>query len=321
MKRFSIGIDMAKLTFVVAIKVNDKYQSKLFDNNEDGFKASLNWLKQYSAGEYHFCMESTGKYGDALATFLHKNNAAVSIVNPAKIKYFMKSQLSRNKTDSIDAKLICDYCKLFNPSQWQPLAVEVRELQSLVKRLDTLNNIFLQEQNRLENVDEIIKESIDDNMTHLKKEIKKIEKKIKEHIDKNPAFKEKSDLLKSIPGIGEKTISKILAFLSHIENFDNAKKVVAFIGLNPQHAQSGTSLNYSHLSKTGNAQLRKMFYMPALVTIQYESSLGEFYRKLVSKGKPKKSAICAVMRKLVHIIYGILKSKKKFDRNLVCCQV
>ena len=210
--------------------------------------------------------------------------------------------------------------ELFSPSQWKPLALEIQALQALVKRLDTLNNILLQEQNRLENVDKIIKESIDKNISHLKDEIKNIEKKIKNHINSNPNLLEKSNLLKSIPGIGEKTTNKILAFLSHIESFDKAKQVVAFIGLNPQHAQSGTSLNHSRLSKTGDAQLRKMLYMPALVSIQCEPTMGDFYKKLVGKGKPKKVAICAVMRKLVHIIYGVLKSREMFDSNLISCK-
>jgi transposase len=127
----------------------------------------------------------------------------------------------------------------------------------------------------------------------------------------------KSLLLKSIPGIGVRTSSKTLAFFNDITKFDNAKKVVAYIGLNPQHAQSGTSLNYSHISKTGDSELRKMFFMPALVAIQCEPSIKAYYNKLLSKGKAKKVAICAVMRKLVHIIYGVLKSKKPFNAELI----
>ncbi len=318
MKIFCVGIDVAKLTFVAAIQFNDKYKSKSFNNNQNGFTELLNWLNKFSAEHYHYCMESTGKYGDALAIFLHNHDGLVSIVNPAKIKYFMKSRLARNKTDFIDAKLIRDYCELFDPSPWQPLPVEIQELQALVKRLDMLNNMLLQEKNRLENVDLIIKESIDSNIAHLKCEIKSIESRIKNHIDRSPVLKKNAELLKSIPGIGDKTTNKILAFLSHIEKFNTPKQLAAFIGLNPQHAQSGTSLNHSHLSKTGDAKLRKMFYMPALVAIQHEPNINAFYKKLVSKGKPKKVAICAIMRKLTHIIYGVLKSQKSFNSQLIC---
>lgn len=318
MKKFCVGIDVAKLSFVAAIKLNGKYKSKKFNNNKDGFKHFIEWLQEFSAEQYHCCMESTGKYGNALALFLHDNNSVVSIVNPAKIKYFMKSQLARNKTDPFDAKHICHYCELFNPALWKPLPLEIQELQALVKRVDTLSNTLLQEQNRLENVESGIKESIDNHIIYLKNEIKSIQKKINMYISDHPILHQDSKLLKSIPGIGDKTTNKTLAFLSHIKDFGKAKQVAAFIGLNPQQAQSGTSLNHTHISKTGDAELRKMLYMPALVAIQYEPNIKAFYEKLVGKGKPKKVAICAVMRKLIHIIYGVLKSQNPFDAKLIC---
>jgi transposase len=318
MKKMCIGVDIGKLTFVAAIKDpnKDKPKTKSFSNNEEGFKALLEWTEAYSTETYHVCMESTGKYGDKLATFLHAQNWIVSIVNPTKIKYFGKTQLARNKTDSIDSKLILQYCELFNPAIWQPMPAEVQALQELTKRLDTLNTMLLQEQNRLENVSEIIKESITDTISYLESEIKKVEKKIKVHIAENPRFKRQEALLASIPGIGEKTLSKIIAFLAEPTRFNDAKKVAAFVGLNPQHYQSGTSLNHSHLSKTGDADLRRMLYMPTLVALRYNPIIKAFYERLVGKGKPKKVAVCAAMRKLVHMIYGVLKSDTPFDPSL-----
>ncbi len=320
MKKCFVGIDIAKLTFVAAIKIGDKEIAKSFTNCENGFNNLTEWLQTLSVRKGHFCMEATGKYGNALALFLHNNKHVVSIVNPAKIKYFMKSRLARNKTDLVDAKFIRNYCELFAPSAWKPLPLEIQALQALIKRLDTLNKTVLEEHNRLENADAITTKSVDDHIGYLKKAIKVIEKMITTHVNSHPSLEEKSKLLKSIPGIGEKTTNKALAFLSHISSFDNAKKVAAFIGLNPQHAQSGTSLNYCHISKTGDAELRKMFYMPALVAIKHEPNINAFYEKLLSKGKPKKVAICAVMRKLVHIIYGVLKSGKAFDSEMIRSQ-
>jgi len=168
MEKNSIGIDMAKLSFVAAIKINSKNKVKSFSNNEDGFKEFSGWLQKFSTDTYHCCMESTGKYGYALALFLYNNNHLVSIVNPAKIKHFMMSQLSRNKTDSVDAKFIRYYCELFAPAAWKPLPLEIQELQALVKRVDALNNMLLQEKNRLEIPDDIIKGSIDKHVRYLK---------------------------------------------------------------------------------------------------------------------------------------------------------
>lgn len=317
MEKLCIGIDIAKLTFTATIKNGDKDKVKSFSNNAKDFKKFIVQVKQFQADKYHFCMESTGKYGDALALFLFKQGHLVSVVNPARINYFMKSQLARNKTDSMDPKFIRHYCELFSPSKWAPIPLAKQELQTLVKRRDGLNSMLLQEQNRLELVDDIIKKSIDDHISYLQNEIKDLEKRMDDHINADPSFKKNAELLQSIKGIGKQTTRKTIAFLSDVSKFENAKQMAAFVGLNPQHAQSGTSLDYCHISKTGDADLRKMFYMPALVAIQYEPSMKAFYDKLVGKGKPKKVAICAVMRKLVHIIYGVLKSQKSFDPQLI----
>jgi len=317
MGKVYVGIDISKLTFDAAIKVNDKYKLKSFSNNKNGFKKFAEWLQKFSVDKCHCCMESTGKYGEALALFLHKDNHLVSIVNPARIKYFMKSQLTRNKTDAQDARLIRQYAELFKPSAWKPLCLEIEELRELVKRRDALNNTLLQEQNRLENVNEIVKKSIDEHITYLKNEIKVIEKMSDKLIQSNYQLKKDSKLLRSIPGMGPVTTEKTLAFLGNVGEFSKAKKMASFVGLTPQHAQSGTSLDYSHISKTGDAELRRMFYMPALVAIKHEPSMKIFYEKLIGKGKLKKVAICAVMRKLVHISYGVLKSQKPFDPQLI----
>lgn len=108
----------------------------------------------------------------------------------------------------------------------------------------------------------------------------------------------------------------ILAFFGSPEDFDCAKQVSAFLGLNPKQHQSGTSVNKNtHISKIGDSGLRKTLYMPALVAVRHNPTLKDFYEKLVYRGKPKKAAVVSSMRKLVHIIYGVLKNKTPFDPN------
>ena len=313
-----VGIDIAKLDFVAAIEVNTKVITRSFKNNMVGYKQLLTWILKQPVHpvELHICMESTGKYGIALANYLFQAHHQVSIINPAKIKYFAKSRLSRNKTDDIDAKLIRDYGELLRPVAWQPIPSEIQQLKDLVKRVDELMSMRQQEVNRLEKVSCTIKKSIKKLVDYLSKEIKKLEVRIKQHIQEHADLQQQSDLLRSIPAISDKTINKVLSSFSQIEKFGNPKQLVAFIGLNPQIHQSGTSLNHSHLSRTGHSDLRKMLYMPALVAIKHNPILKQFYNKLVAKGKPKKVALCAVMRKLVHIIYGVLKSKTPFDSRL-----
>ena len=122
-------------------------------------------------------------------------------------------------------------------------------------------------------------------------------------------------LLVSINGIGERTAWSILAYIGDINFFSNAKQIASYAGLTPKIIQSGTSIDKSSLSKLGHKRLRKSLYMPALVAIRYNPILKAVYERLVNNGKPKKVAIVAVMRKLLILSYGVLKSEKPFDIN------
>jgi len=312
-----VGIDIAKRTFVAAVEISDKVKIKSFDNSSLGFSELMQWLNEFNLFMLCFCMESTGKYGDELALYLYEQNHSVSVVNPAKIKYFAKSQLTRNKTDSIDAKVIMQYCKLFKPSPWKPAPIEIKKLEILVKRVDSLNDMIAQETNRLEKCDKSIKSSIEKHIKYLKKEVNEIEQQIAQHIDNHPQLKKDAELLDTIPGIGKRTANKLLTILGGNQKFESAKEVAAYVGLNPEHSQSGTSLNSVRLSKTGSSEVRKMLYMPALTAIKYNPILKQFYEKLIGKGKPKKLAICAVMRKFWHIIYGVLKHQVPFNEKIL----
>lgn len=151
----------------------------------------------------------------------------------------------------------------------------------------------------------------------MSEEINTIKKEISSRIDKNPELLSKKELLLTISGIGEATIAQILAFIGSIEDFKTAKQLAAFIGLNPKNRQSGTSVRgVSRLSKIGDARLRKAFYMPAIVAKRYNPAIKNFCARLQQSGKPNMLIIGAAMRKLVHIIYGVLKSRKPFDATL-----
>ncbi|AVP87976.1 transposase [Candidatus Phycorickettsia trachydisci] len=126
----------------------------------------------------------------------------------------------------------------------------------------------------------------------------------------------KDALLASIPGIGEKTRAKVIAFLN-IDNFTSAKQIAAYVGLNPKHKQSGSSVRgISRISKTGDSDLRKAFYMPAIASMRFNPIIKEFADRLSDAGKHKMVILIAAMRKLVHIIYGVLKSKTCFNPDV-----
>ena len=199
---------------------------------------------------------------------------------------------------------------------WTPLPPTIRNLQALVRRIDSLISMKTQEMNRIDVSHESVRTSLNNHIAYLDKEIGNLRKQIATHIKDDPELKTKRDLLKSIPGIGEATIASILAELPVFERCDRVEKVVAFIGLAPRQFISGSSLKGKpRLSKVGNARLRKALFMPALVSIQCNPVIQAFYHRLKEKEKNGKVIVCAIMRKLVHLIFGILKSGRPFDPN------
>ena len=184
-----------------------------------------------------------------------------------------------------------------------------------MRRLDSLIANKTQENNRLDGASDVVAVNINTHIEFLDRQIKEVEELISTHIKEYKDLNDKSKLLDSIPGIGEKTIGVILAFLS-VESFDSAKQVGAFIGLNPKPRQSGSSVRgVGRISKTGDADLRKAFYMPAIVSLKFNPIIKDFSERS-DAGKPKMIVIIAAMRKLLHIIYGVLKNKTPFNANI-----
>jgi len=311
-----LGIDVAKATFDAALLVDESSnpRHKVFANNARGFEELAAWLDKQGVRQLHACLESTGSYGMALAEFLTNRGYRVSIVNPKRIKNYAKSRLSRNKTDKQDALLIARFCLKEVPKPWQPPAAEVKELQALVRRLETLKELKQQEANRLEaRPTAAVQASIKAMLAYLDEQIAAVEAAIANHIDEHPDLKRQVELLTSIPGIGNPTAFKLLAELD-FSAFASARELVAFVGLSPSHHQSGSSQRgKGYLSKLGRSRLRKALYFPAITARRCNSVLRNFAETLLARGKPKMVVVCACMRKLLHLAFGVLKSGKPFD--------
>jgi transposase len=317
MSKTAVGIDISKVKFDVALILpNKKFKHSKFDNNPQGFLKFITWLNAFELPHIHIAMEATGIYGDALACFLYDKGFIVSVVNPLRIKKYADENLQRTKNDKHDSKTIASFCLEKTLSPWQPAPAHVRELQALIRRLESLQNMLGQENNRLESLNSAVHDSIKTIISSLESEIVSIKLRIKQLIDNDPDLRNKKKLLETIPGIGESTIAQILGFIQ-IENFSSSKKLTAFIGLNPQERSSGTSLRgYIGLSKKGNSRLRKAFYMPAIVALRFNPIVNTFCERLKTNGKAKMCALGAAMRKLVCIVFGVLKSGLPFDPAL-----
>jgi transposase len=312
-----LGIDIAKLNFnVCLINKGGKLKHKVLPNTTTGFEQLLDWLSKQGIEKVHACLEATGTYGESLSLFIHEAGHAVSVVNPAAIKAFAGSRLSRTKTDRVDAELIARFCQAQAPPAWTPLPAEVQELQALVRRLESLIEMRVMEENRLSSgiTVEMVRHSVEELLKHLNEQIRRTEKLIGEHLNNHPRLKRQSELLDSIPGIAETTAALLLSEIVDITQYRSARQVAAYAGLVPRERQSGTSVRgRTRLSKIGNARLRKALYFPAVTALRCSPFFQAWAEGLLKRGKSKMSVICAVMRKLIHLAYGVLKSGKPFD--------
>lgn len=311
-----VGIDIAKDKFDVCL-LNEagKAQEATFANSKRGINQLHHWLKKQGAKQAQVCLEATGIYGDLVAETLHSRKYQVSVVNPARIKAYADSQMRRNKTDALDAALIADYCRTQQPDLWTPAPPELKELRALIRHLDDLKQEKQRAANRLDvqTSSQTVIQHLEAQMALLEKQIQHTLRLIHDHIDQHPDLKQQRDLLDSIPGIGDLTASYLIAELGNISCFQDVGEVVAFVGLNPRQHQSGKKQITHGISRMGRAALRAALYMPAIVAKRCNPRLGAWANQLSQRGLTGKQVIVALMRKLIHLAYGILKSGRAFD--------
>lgn len=312
-----LGIDIAKLKFnLCLINSSGKLRHKVLPNTAAGFEQLLDWLTRQGVQRVYACMEATGTYGEALSLFLHEAGHTVSVVNPAAIKAFAASRLSRTKTDRVDAELIARFCQAQDPPAWTPQPREVRELQALVRRLESLVEMRVAEENRLSSGITVaaVRESVEAHLSYLNDQITRTEELIRNHINSHPTLKQQSALLDSIPGIAATTAAHLLAEITDIKQYRSARQVAAYAGLVPRERRSGSSVRgRTRLSKIGNARLRRALYFPAITALRCSPFFQAWAEGLRQRGKCKMSVIGAAMRKLIHLAYGVLKTGKPFD--------
>ena len=319
MNLFHLGIDVAKAKLDCALLLPDgKVRHKVVENSPAGFQTLRSWLDKQGAASVHACMEATGIYWEAVAEFLAAiEGIKVSVVNPAQIKAFAMSRLVRTKTDKADAKLIAEFCAERHPPAWQAPSVAELTLRALVLRLEALHTMHTQESNRRQVARSAVAEGIELHLQWLDKEIERVTKAIRDHIGDDPDLRDKQRLLDSIPGLGERTIAVLLAFYANPQRFDNSRQAAAFAGLDPRQHESGSSVKGKpRMSKVGHSFLRKALYMPAMATLYHTTWGKQFRSRLAAAGKPPMLIIGAMMRKLVHVAFGVLKSGKTFDPAL-----
>lgn len=317
--RIILGIDISKAWFDVCLLHGARRRQGHFTNEREGFQHLERWLltqlEVAHPHKVHACMEATGRYGQSLATWLDARGYTVSLVNPARIKAHGESMGQRHKTDRGDAYIIADFCLQRSPPAWLPPSPARAILQAMVRQLDALEVMHTQEYNRAQAgpLPAQVQTFISDHLSFITQQIAHLQQQIQAHIDQTPELKQQQALLVSIKGLGALTAAKLLGELPPITEFKNARAVAAYAGLSPRRVQSGSGQVYTRLSKNGNAAIRKALYLPALSAMQHNPLLRAFAQRLAAKGKARMQIVAAVMRKLLHLVYGVLKHQQPFD--------
>lgn len=265
-------------------------------------------------------MEVTGTYWMQMALYLYETGFHLSVINPMRSRYFARLMLQKTKTDAVDARLLAQMGMLMNPPRWSPPPDVYYELQQRLAYRDDLVAMRLQERNRLHalqhqsTIIQSVLQRLETHIQYLNEQITALDQEIEAFLSSEHDWAASATSLKSIPGIGCNTAAWILTTTLNFTACSTPEEAVAFAGLAPHTRQSGTSL-HSKLSigNGGHERLRRALYLAAIPAARFNPILSTFYTRLVAGGKPKKVALCAVARKLLHLAWAIATKKALFD--------
>ena len=308
----SAGIDVSARTLDCAVARPDQAaQSGQFANTPTGHRQLIKWLTK-GGRSVQICLEATGLYHLGLARTLHQHRRCqVMVVNPKAIKHYAQARGQRGKTDALDAHLILDYGQRLPFVAWHPPAPEILQLQAITRRMTQLKSEIIRERNRLHaegdrvSGTDLIEHDIQVHIRHLERRIRQLEEKGRALVAATPTLDRPFQRLVSIPGIGSASALRLLAELAVLPPDMKPPQWVAHAGLDPRPYESGSSVAAPRrITKAGNKYLRAALYMPAWVAVRHQANVKAFYDKLIAAGKKPLHAIVAVMRKLLHAIWG-----------------
>lgn len=314
------GIDVAARTLAVVMHTGEQStRVEELPNTASGHQALLARLHQ--AGVQRVCLEATGAYHLDLALALEAGGMALMVLNPKAAKRFAEALLTRTKTDAVDAAVLAEFAQRMPFEPWSRPASEALALRAYARRLSALTEARTQTKNQLHALQQStttpapILEELTLSLTELEARITRLRTAARDLITAEPSLNAPFTLVTSVKGIGDASAIQILGELLVLPPELRAKQWVAMAGLDPRHATSGTSVNKKpRLSKAGNRYLRQALYMPALSATRHDEHIRGYYQHLIEdRGLKKIQAVCAVMRKLLHALHGMLKTQQPFD--------
>lgn len=319
------GIEVSAEELVVALQREGKRKDlKTFPNTAAGHQTVIRHLSR-PGRTVRVVMESTGLYGLDLALALRRAGLEVMVVNPSAVRHFAQALMQRSKNDRLDAWMLLEFAARMPFQVWQPPAAPALQLHAIARRLEALTEMQTAEKSRLsaleatETTPPVLRRDLQRSLRSQSRALARLSGEAYKIIQRDPDLKFRFELLVSLRrSIAATSAVQILAELAVLSPDLDVRQWVAYAGLDPRECTSGSSVHKkARISKAGNAHLRRALFMPALVAICRQPHLRAFYQHLCAQGKPKMVALTAVMRKMLHAIYGMFKHRQPFDGSKV----
>lgn len=299
-----LGLDVSKDKLDACLLLNPP-RATTVPNTPQGHARLLAWAAE--AGPLHLCLEATSTYGWPVARHAHAAGHTISVLQPLAVARYGQALLNRNKTDKLDAALVADFGRTQEPRAWTPPSAAQEKLQAQSRLRAELVGQRQGLQNRLDTAHPSVRPVLRSLLRSLTLQIEKLDAALLATLQEDPVLRTQAQLLRSIPGVGPVLCAGLLAELP--ADLRAARAATAYAGLNPRQRESGTSLRgRTCLSKLGNARLRRLLYVPALAGLQHNPVLRAQAERLAARGKTGKVRVAAVMRKLLCLCVGVLRS-------------
>lgn len=301
-----VGVDVSKAFLDVAIAGGREWR---VENDESGLLELVEQLKEL--GDTRVVMEATGGYESLLATALWVAKVPFAVVNPRQVRDFAKALGRMAKTDKVDAKVLALFAQTMKPEATQLPSEEHQTLVATVTRRRQLIDMRVAEQNRRAMAMASLRPSIDEHIVALNHMINELDKDIGKAIRNSPMWKRKGDILCSVPGVGDGTTAAMVALLPELGTLDR-RQIAALAGVAAFNRDSGKKQGQRSCFG-GRAAVRAALYMAALNATRYEPVIRDHYKQLLTRGKKKKVALVACMRKLLTILNAMLRDDTSWN--------
>lgn len=305
----NVGIDVAKDTLEIALRPGNEHWSA--NNRLDAFPALIKRLRQIAPER--IILEATGGWEAPLANHLAAAGLPVIVINPRQARDFAKATGKLTKTDKVDAQVLAHFGEAVKPQIRQLPNDQTQALADLLTRRRQLVEMLVAEKNRLVTVQHrpALKRDLEAHIKWLEKRVDQSDENLQQQLEQSPVWRVNDQLLQSVPGVGGITSRTLLACLPELGMLSD-KEIAALVGVAPHASQSGTRNGPAHI-RGGRAVVRSVLYMATLTAARCNPVIKAFYQRLLAKGKPKKVALTAAMRKLLVILNSMIKKQKSWS--------